>query len=154
MSKAIPMLYFGLSRILFIEDQLSHYENERRAIFCILNLSYLIYDSVSESFHFINTTDLVRVALDFDKTAVNQSISCRTDDPNASTTLFFNFQELPVGGRISLDKQVYTIYTFFTSPLIPKRLEQTTFTKQLLCKFLKRAISMNYSDQNSRSCSY
>ena len=104
------MLYFGLSRILFIEDELSHYENERRAIFCILNLSYLIYDSVSESFQFINTTDLVRVALDFDKTAVNQSISCRTDDPNASTTLFFNFQELPVGGRISLDKQVYTIY--------------------------------------------
>ena len=110
MSKAITMLYFGLSRILFVEDELSHYENERRAIFCILNLFYLIYDSVSESFQFINTTDLVRVALDFDKTAVNQSISCRTDDPNASTTLFFNFQELPVGGRISLDKQVYTIY--------------------------------------------
>ena len=63
-----------------------------------------------ESFQFINTTVLVRVALEFDKTAVNQSISCRTDDPNASTTLFFNFQELPVGGRISLDKQVYTIY--------------------------------------------
>ena len=52
----------------------------------------------------------MRVALDLDKTAVNQSISCRTDDPNATTTLFFNSQELPVGGRISLDKQVYTIY--------------------------------------------
>ena len=90
MSKAIPMLYFGLSRILFIEDELSHYENERRAIFCILNLSYLIYDSVSESFQFINTTDLVRVALDFDKTAVNQSISCRTDDPNACFSIFKN----------------------------------------------------------------
>ena len=50
------------------------------------------------------------VVLEFNKTAVNQSISCRTDDPNASTTLFFNFQELPVGGRISLDKQVYTIH--------------------------------------------
>ena len=50
------------------------------------------------------------VVLEFNKTAANQSISCRTDDPNASTTLFFNFQELPVGGRISLDKQVYTIY--------------------------------------------
>ena len=51
-----------------------------------------------------------RVVLEFNKTAVNQSISCRTDDPNASTTLFFNFQEQPVGGRISLDNQVYTIY--------------------------------------------
>ena len=73
-------------------------------------LFYLIYDSVTESFQFINTTDVVRVVLEFNKTAVNQSISCRTDDPNASTTLFFNFQEQPVGGRISLDNQVYTIY--------------------------------------------
>lgn len=52
----------------------------------------------------------MRVVLEFNKTAVNQSISCRTDDPNASTTLFFNFLEQPVGGRISLDNQVYTIY--------------------------------------------
>ena len=52
----------------------------------------------------------MRVVLEFNKTPVNQSISCRTDDPNASTTLFFNFQEQPVGGRISLDNQVYTIY--------------------------------------------
>ena len=73
-------------------------------------LFYLIYDSVTQSFQFINTTDVVRVVLEFNKTAVNQSISCRTDDPNASTTLFFNFQEQPVGGRISLDNQVYTIY--------------------------------------------
>ena len=50
------------------------------------------------------------VVLEFNKTAVNQSISCRADDPNASTTLVFKFQELPVGGRISLDKQVYTIH--------------------------------------------
>ena len=73
-------------------------------------LSYLIYDSVTESFQFVNTTALVRVVLEFNKTAVNQSISCRTDDPNASTTLFFKFQEQPVGGRISLDNQVYTIH--------------------------------------------
>ena len=52
----------------------------------------------------------MRVVLEFNKTAVNQSISCRTDDPNASTTLFFNFREQHVGGRISLDNQVYTIY--------------------------------------------
>ena len=75
-------------------------------------LFYLISAFVSESFQFINTTDPIvrRVLLEFNKTAVNQSISCRTDDPNASTTLFFNFQEQPVGGRISLDNQVYTIY--------------------------------------------
>ena len=73
---------------------------------------YLISAFVSESFQFINTTDPIvrRVVLEFNKTAVNQSISCRTDDPNASTTLFFNFQEQPVGGRISLDNQVYTIH--------------------------------------------
>ena len=75
-----------------------------KALFC------LICAFVSESFQFINTTAVVRVVLEFNKIAVNQSISCRTDDPNASTTLFFNFQELPVGGRISLDKQVYTIH--------------------------------------------
>ena len=50
------------------------------------------------------------VVLEFNKTPVNQSISCCTDDPNASTTLFFNFQEQSAGGRISLDNQVYTIY--------------------------------------------
>ena len=50
------------------------------------------------------------MVLEFNRAAVNQSISCCTDDPNASTTLFFNFQEQPVGGRISLDKQVYTIH--------------------------------------------
>lgn len=73
-------------------------------------LFYLISAFVSESFQFINTTALVRVVLEFNRAAVNQSISCRTDDPNASTTLFFNFQEQPVGGRILLDNQVYTIY--------------------------------------------
>ena len=52
----------------------------------------------------------MRVVLEFNKTAVNQSISCRTDDPNASTTLISRAQALPVGGRISLDKQVYTIH--------------------------------------------
>ena len=76
------------------------------------DLFNLISAFFSESFEFINTTDPIvrRVVLEFNKTAVNQSISCRTDDPNASTTLFFNFQEQPVGGRISLDNQVYTIY--------------------------------------------
>lgn len=110
-SKATPMLYFGLSQFVFIEGRLSHYLIKRCAIFCILKpFFYLISAFVSESLQFINTTDLVRVVLEFNKTAVNQSISCRTDDPNASTTLFFNFLEQPVGGRISLDNQVYTIY--------------------------------------------
>ena len=88
-----------------------YYLIKQCAIFCILKpFFYLISAFVSESLQFINTTDLVRVVLEFNKTAVNQSISCRTDDPNASTTLFFNYRERPVGGRISLDNQVYTIY--------------------------------------------
>ena len=56
--------------------------------------------------------------------------------------------------RRSDDSWFGASFTFFTIPLMPKRLEQTTFTKQLLCKYPKRAISMKYSDQNSRSCSY
>ena len=109
MSKATPMLYFA--QFVFIEGKLSQNLNKRGTIFCILKpYFYLISAFVSESFQFVNTTAVVSVVLEFNKTAVNQSISCRTDDPNASTTLFFNFQELPVGGRISLDKQVYTIY--------------------------------------------
>lgn len=75
---------------------------------CVFLMSVIFIRS-AESFQFINTTALVRVVLEFNKTPVNQSISCRTDDPNASTTLFFNFQEQPVGGRISLDNQVYTM---------------------------------------------
>ena len=88
-------------------------QNNYKAMCHILHfkaLFWLICAFVSESFQFINTTAVVRVVLEFNKTPVNQSISCRTDDPNASTTLFFNFQEQPVGGRISLDNQVYTIY--------------------------------------------
>ncbi|KAM7436016.1 hypothetical protein ABFA07_014161 [Porites harrisoni] len=71
---------------------------------CVLLMSVIFIRS-AESFQFINTTAVVRVVLEFNKTAVNQSISCRTDDPNASTILFFNFQEEPVGGRISLDNK-------------------------------------------------
>ena len=38
------------------------------------------------------------------------SISCRTTDPNAITTLFHNSKEVTVGGRVTLDKQVFTIH--------------------------------------------
>ena len=45
----------------------------------------------------------------------NYSISCRTTDPNAITTLFHNSKEIPVGGRVTLDKQVYTIHNILMS---------------------------------------
>ena len=50
------------------------------------------------------------MTLEINSTVVNYSINCSTDDPNASTTLFYNSQLLQVGKRISLDKQVYTIH--------------------------------------------
>lgn len=40
----------------------------------------------------------------------NYSISCRTTDPNAITTLYHGSQEILVGGRVTLDKQVFTIH--------------------------------------------
>lgn len=40
----------------------------------------------------------------------NYSISCRTTDPNAIVTLFRGDQEILVGGRVTLDKQVFTIH--------------------------------------------
>jgi len=40
----------------------------------------------------------------------NYSISCRTTDVNDITTLLYNDQEVTVGGRVTLDKQVFTIH--------------------------------------------
>ena len=45
----------------------------------------------------------------------NYSISCRTTDPNAITRLFHKDKEIPVGGRVTLDKQVYTIHNILIS---------------------------------------
>jgi len=45
----------------------------------------------------------------------NYSISCRTTDPNAITTLFHDDKELLVGGRVTLDKQVFTIHNISSS---------------------------------------
>jgi len=72
---------------------------------------------LSASFKFINPIlyDVKTVTLEIGST-VNYSIDCRTDDPNASTTLLFRShqlpipQELPVGDKVSLSKQVYTIH--------------------------------------------
>ena len=47
----------------------------------------------------------------------NYSISCRTTDPNAITTLFHEGQEILVGGRVTLDKQVFTIHGISSSDL-------------------------------------
>jgi len=45
----------------------------------------------------------------------NYSISCRTTDPNAITTLFREGKEILVGGRVTLDKQVFTIHNISLS---------------------------------------
>ena len=42
------------------------------------------------------------------------TISCRTTDLNANVTLVFGFTTLSVGGRVTLDKQVFTIHNLST----------------------------------------
>lgn len=69
---------------------------------------------VSVSLRFTDSLKPVdHVVLEINGTT-NYSISCRTDDPNASITLLFakvsTNVPVPVGGRISLDNQVYTIH--------------------------------------------
>lgn len=48
----------------------------------------------------------------------NYSISCRTTDVNDVTTLFHG-QEVTVGGRVTLDKQVFTIHGILSSDTGP-----------------------------------
>lgn len=60
-------------------------------------------------FSFIDQFKPVIIVLELNGTT-NYSISCRTTDPNAITTLFHESQEILVGGRVTLDKQVFTIH--------------------------------------------
>ena len=43
------------------------------------------------------------------------SISCRTTDLNATTDLFYGGAKIPVGGRVTLVKQVFTIHGILLS---------------------------------------
>lgn len=64
---------------------------------------------VSAGFSFIDPFKVERIIIELNGTT-NYSISCRTTDLNATTTLFHYDKEIPVGGRVTLDKQVYTIH--------------------------------------------
>lgn len=66
---------------------------------------------VLPGFSFIDRFKLVNIVLELHVNGTtNYSISCRTTDPNASTTLFHDSQEILVGGRVTRDKQVFTIH--------------------------------------------
>ena len=65
---------------------------------------------ISESLKFTDPPELVDTVTIEINTTLNYSINCRTDDPNATTSLWLSFRELKVQGRISLDRQVYTIH--------------------------------------------
>ena len=46
--------------------------------------------------------------------ATDLTIDCNTTDPNANVTLLLNNVRLPVGGRVTLHKQVFTIHNIST----------------------------------------
>lgn len=60
-------------------------------------------------FSFIDPLKAEKIIIELNGTT-NYSISCRTTDPNANTTLLRGSQEILVGGRVTLDKQVFTIH--------------------------------------------
>ena len=80
------------------------------------NSLMVYYCFISDSFNFtdppIKFVDTVTIEIE---TTLNYSINCRTDDPNATTSLWHASRKLKVQGRISLDRQVYTIHGLKTS---------------------------------------
>lgn len=64
---------------------------------------------VSAGFSFIDSFKAEKIIIELNGTT-NYSISCRTTDPNATTTLLQHGKEIPVGGRVTLDSQVFTIH--------------------------------------------
>ena len=77
-------------------------------LFVSLGFSFIDIDPDPNKVHF------ERIIIELNGTT-NYSISCRTTDVNDITTLFHNSQQLTVGGRITLDKQVFTIHGISSS---------------------------------------
>ena len=77
-------------------------------MFVSLGFSFIDIDPDPNKVHF------ERIIIELNGTT-NYSISCRTTDVNDITTLFHNSQQLTVGGRITLDKQVFTIHGISSS---------------------------------------
>lgn len=82
-------------------------------LFSTLNFFLWCHLFVSPGFSFIdidpNKVHVEWVIIELNGTT-NYSISCRTTDVNDITTLLHNNQEVTVGGRVTLDKQVFTIH--------------------------------------------
>jgi len=67
-------------------------------------------------FSFIDQSPKVEIKIIIELNGTtNYSISCLTTDPNAITTLFHHGKEVLVGGRVTLDKQVFTIHNISLS---------------------------------------
>lgn len=64
---------------------------------------------LGSGFSFIDSFKPEKIVIELNGTT-NYSISCRTTDPNAITTLYRESKEIPIGGRVTLDKQVFTIH--------------------------------------------
>lgn len=78
-------------------------------------ISYMIYEIfVLPGFSFTDSLKVVKIIMERNG-ITNHSISCRTTDPDATTTLFHNNQEISVGDRVTLDKQVFTIHGILLS---------------------------------------
>ncbi|KAL9972287.1 hypothetical protein ACROYT_G018570 [Oculina patagonica] len=87
----------------------SSLEYTRALLVCSL-VSCPFFVLTASGFSFIqNSLKIEKIIIEINGTT-NYSISCRTTDPNAITTLFHNNQEIPVGGRVALDKQVFTLH--------------------------------------------
>ena len=69
-------------------------------------------------FSFIDPFKAEKIIIELNGTT-NYSISCRTTDPNVVTKLFHESEdsEILVGGRVTLDKQVFTIHGILSSDL-------------------------------------
>lgn len=87
-------------------------------LFSTLNFFLWCHLFVSLGFSFIDIdpdpkAHVERIIIELNGTT-NYSISCRTTDVNDVTTLFHG-QEVTVGGRVTLDKQVFTIHGISSS---------------------------------------
>ncbi|XP_078370280.1 uncharacterized protein LOC144654037 [Oculina patagonica] len=71
---------------------------------------FLNWSCLCTGFSFIETSLKVEKRIIEINGTTNYSISCRTTDPNAITTLIHNTQEIHAVGRVTLDKQVFTIH--------------------------------------------
>ena len=73
-----------------------------------------VYMFVLLGFSFIDPFKVEKIIIELNGTT-NYSISCRTTDPNAITTLFHESGKILVGGRVTLNKQVFTIHGILLS---------------------------------------